>query len=253
MMNQPVMSEQQKIAVVTGASRGIGAAIATQLRQQGYFVLGTATTATGADAISTRLGLQGRGSVLALGQPDMNLTIKQWVKQVESEFGPIRVLVNNAGMTHDQLLIKMQPEDIQNVLNVNLMAAMQLCQQVLPGMSKVRFGRIINISSVVARMGNAGQTSYAASKAALEGFSRSLAQEMGRRQITVNCVAPGFIATDMTQTLASEQQAALLAKIPLARLGHPEDVAAAVGFLASEAAGYITGMVLPVNGGLYLD
>lgn len=239
----------KKIALVTGATRGIGAAIASRLAQEGFFVIGTATQADGATRITQALGQQGIGMVLDVRDSD---AIDQTLSQIEQQFGAVAILVNNAGITRDNLLLRMSQDDWSDILAVHLSAVFQLSKRVLRNMTKARFGRIINISSVVAQMGNAGQANYAAAKAGIEGFSRSLAREMGSRNITVNCVAPGFIATDMTDKLTPQAQEKLLSQIAVNRLGTPEDIAYAVAFLASENSGYITGMVLPVNGGLYL-
>lgn len=239
----------KKIALVTGATRGIGAAIASRLAQEGFFVIGTATQADGATRITQALGQQGIGMVLDVRDSD---AIDQTLSQIEQQFGAVAILVNNAGITRDNLLLRMSQDDWSDILAVHLSAVFHLSKRVLRNMTKARFGRIINISSVVAQMGNAGQANYAAAKAGIEGFSRSLAREMGSRNITVNCVAPGFIATDMTDKLTPQAQEKLLSQIAVNRLGTPEDIAHAVAFLASENSGYITGMVLPVNGGLYL-
>ena len=241
--------QPRQIALVTGASRGIGEAIATQLVAQGCFVIGTATTENGAKQISERLGDQGAGRVLDVRD---TAAMDALIKSIEADFGTIAILVNNAGVTKDGLLMRMPQQDFQDILQVHLGAVFHLSKAVLRGMSKARFGRIINISSVVAQMGNAGQTNYSAAKAGIEGFSRALAREMGGRNITVNCVAPGFIATDMTEVLDEKVRTTMLSQIPLNRLGQASEVAAAVGFLASQSAGYITGTVLPVNGGMYM-
>ena len=239
----------KKVALVTGATRGIGAAIAKQLAQDGLFVVGTATTTEGAARISEQLAGQGAGMVLDVRD---SAAIDQLITQIEAEFGSVAVLVNNAGITRDNLLLRMSHDDWSDILSIHLGAVFQLSKRVLRGMTKMRFGRIVNVSSVVAQMGNGGQANYAAAKAGMEGFSRSLAREMGSRNITVNCVAPGFIATDMTEELSAEAKAKMLAQIAVNRLGSPEDIAHAVSFLASENSGYITGTVLPVNGGLYM-
>lgn len=239
----------KKIALVTGATRGIGAAIASRLAQEGFFVIGTATQADGATRITQALGQQGIGMVLDVRDSD---AIDQTLSQIEQQFGAVAILVNNAGITRDNLLLRMSQDDWSDILAVHLSAVFQLSKRVLRNMTKARFGRIINISSVVAQMGNAGQANYAAAKAGIEGFSRSLAREMGSRNITVNCVAPGFIATDMTDKLTPQAKEKLLSQIAVNRLGTPEDIAHAVAFLVSENSSYITGMVLPVNGGLYL-
>lgn len=239
----------KKVALVTGASRGIGAAIADQLVADGFFVVGTATTEQGAQAIGARLAASGRG--IALDVRDSQ-AIDQAISEIEKQHGAVLVLVNNAGITRDNLLLRMTGDDWSDIVAVHLNAVFHLSKRVLRGMTKARFGRIINISSVVAQMGNGGQANYAAAKAGVEGFSRSLAREMGSRNITVNSVAPGFIATDMTDELNEEQRQRLLSQVAINRLGTPQDIADAVSFLASERASYITGTVLPVNGGLHM-
>jgi 3-oxoacyl-[acyl-carrier protein] reductase len=239
-----------QIALVTGASRGIGQAIADALMQAGAKVIGTATTAEGAAAIDTRLkGNGGRGVALNVTDPK---ACEDIIDLIVKDFGGIQILVNNAGITRDQLAMRMKSEEWTDVIDTNLSAVFRLSQAVLRPMMKARTGRIINITSIVGHMGNAGQANYAAAKAGVSGMTRALAREIGSRNITVNCVAPGFIDTDMTRALSEEQQNALKANIPLARLGTPEDVAQAVAFLASPAAAYITGNTLHVNGGLYL-
>jgi 3-oxoacyl-[acyl-carrier protein] reductase len=244
------MSLQGKIAIVTGASRGIGKAIAQQLAAQGAVVVGTATTEAGAEAISQYLAADnGAGLVLDVTQAD---AIDNFLTQVQQRFGTPLILVNNAGITKDGLLLRMKDNDWDAVINTNLTAIFRLSKACLKGMGKARWGRIINISSVVGQMGNAGQCNYAAAKAGLEGFSRALAKEMGSRAITVNCIAPGFIKTDMTDVLTEDQQAVMLAQIPANRLGQPEEIAYAVAFLASDQAGYINGVTLDVNGGMYM-
>lgn len=246
------MSLQGKVALVTGASRGIGKAIAQQLAAQGATVIGTATTATGAEAITAYLqGMDAKGAGMALNVTDV-ASLDGFLAQVQAEFGAPVILVNNAGITRDGLLLRMKEDDWDAVINTNLSAIFRLSKACLKGMSKARWGRIINISSVVGQMGNAGQCNYAAAKAGLEGFSRALAKEMGGRGITVNSIAPGFIATDMTHALTETQQATMLAQIPANRLGQPEDIAHAVLFLASDQAGYINGVTLAVNGGMYM-
>ncbi|XID75302.1 3-oxoacyl-ACP reductase FabG [Alkanindiges sp. WGS2144] len=244
-----MQANNKKIALVTGASRGIGAAIAQQLLRDGFFVVGTATSEQGAAQISQKLAGHGAGLVLDVRNVQ---AIDQVMAQIEQHYGSVSVLVNNAGITRDNLLLRMSEDDWNDIVAVHLNAVFYLVKRVLRGMTKARFGRIINISSVVAQMGNAGQANYAAAKAGIEGFSRSLALEMGSRNITVNCVAPGFIATDMTEQLRTEAREQMLAQIAVKRLGTPEDIAYAVSFLAGENSGYITGTVLPVNGGLYL-
>jgi 3-oxoacyl-[acyl-carrier protein] reductase len=246
------MSLQGKVALVTGASRGIGKAIAQQLAAQGATVIGTATTEAGAEAIGDYLqALNANGAGMALDVTD-SVALDAFLEQVQSRFGAPVILVNNAGITRDGLLLRMKDDDWDAVINTNLTAIFRLSKACLKGMSKARWGRIINISSVVGMMGNAGQTNYAAAKAGLEGFSRALAKEMGGRGITVNSIAPGFIATDMTHSLPEAQQAALLAQIPANRLGRPADIAYAVAFLASDHAGYINGVTIPVHGGMYM-
>ena len=240
----------RRIALVTGASRGIGQAIAKRLATEGYLVIGTATTAQGAAAIDAYLqAFDGVGRVLNVQDAEQ---INQLFDSIEKEFGNVQVLVNNAGITQDGLLMRMDDNAWERVLDVNLTSVFRTSKRAIKGMMKARQGRIINITSVVAAMGNAGQTNYTASKAGIEGFTRSLAREIGSRQITVNCVAPGFIDTDMTKDLDEALIQSMLNAVPLARLGKPEDIAAAVNFLASEEAGYITGTVLDVNGGMYM-
>ena len=246
------MSFQGKVALVTGASRGIGKAIAQQLAAQGAIVIGTATTEAGAQAISAYLqtqNAQGVGMALDVTQAD---SIDGFLAQITTQFGAPVILVNNAGITRDGLLLRMTDSDWDAIINTNLTAIFRLSKACLKGMSQARWGRIINISSVVGQMGNAGQCNYAAAKAGLEGFSRALAKEMGGRGLTVNCIAPGFIDTDMTHALTEAQQATMLAQIPANRLGQPEDIAHAVVFLASDQAGYINGVTLAVNGGMYM-
>lgn len=240
----------QRIALVTGASRGIGQAIAKRLANEGYLVIGTATSEKGAAAVNDYLQeLGGAGRVLNVQDAEQ---INQLFDSIEKEFGNVQVLVNNAGITQDGLLMRMDDNAWERVLDVNLTSVFRTSKRAMKGMMKARQGRIINITSVVAAMGNAGQTNYTASKAGIEGFTRSLAREIGSRQITVNCVAPGFIDTDMTKDLDEALIQSMLNTVPLARLGKPEDIAAAVNFLASEEAGYITGTVLDVNGGMYM-
>lgn len=237
----------EKIALVTGASRGIGKAIAQSLVAQGAFVIGTATSDNGAASISEYLGEQGKGVALNVTDTDaMSATIKE----LEKEHGSIDILVNNAGITRDNLMMRLKDDDWDAVINTNLSAVFKVCKAVIRGMMKRRDGRIINISSVVGTTGNPGQVNYCAAKAGLVGFSKSLAKEVAARGITVNCVAPGFIDTDMTKALTDEQKQAIFANIPAERLGKPEEVAAAVAFLASPAAAYITGETIHVNGGM---
>lgn len=238
-----------KVALVTGASRGIGKAIAQRLIAAGATVIGTATTPGGADAISEYLGEQGAGRVLNVTEPG---AIDALVADVSKEFGAITVLVNNAGITRDNLMMRMKDDEWQSVIDTNLTAVFKLSKACLRGMMKAKWGRIINISSVVGLMGNAGQANYSAAKAGLEGFTRSLAREIGSRNVTVNALAPGFIDTDMTKELPESQKEAMLQSIPLGRLGDPDEIAAVVEFLASDAASYVTGATIPVNGGMYM-
>jgi len=245
---------QNQIALVTGASRGIGRAIALELVRQGAKVVGTATSAAGAAAISEYLEQVqpgcGKGVVLNVNDAAACSAI---IDDVQKEFGGLSILVNNAGITQDQLAMRMKEEEWDNVIATNLTAVGRLSRAVLRGMMKARNGRIINITSVVGSAGNSGQMNYAAAKAGVAGMSRALAREIGSRNITVNCIAPGFIDTDMTKVLGEQQTAALLQQIPLGRLGAPEDIAAAVAFLASPQAAYITGTTLHVNGGMYMN
>lgn len=244
------MSEGIRIALVTGASRGIGRAIALALAQAGHRVVGTATTEAGAAGIGEALApLGGRG--IALDVTD-GAAAEAAVESLVKAEGGLHVLVNNAGITRDQLAMRMKDDDWDAVLDTNLKAVFRLSRAVLRTMMKQRWGRIVNVTSVVGASGNAGQANYAAAKAGVAGMTRALARELGSRNITVNCVAPGFIATDMTDALPEAQKAALLQQIPLARLGTPEEIAHAVAFLASPLAGYITGTELHVNGGMYM-
>ena len=237
-----------RVALVTGASRGIGAAIAAQLAADGLFVIGTATSEDGAGRIGEALGEGGAGAVLRV---DNDQAAATGLRRLDERFPPPTVLVNNAGIARDGLLLRMTPAQWAAVVDANLNGLYRVTRPLLRGMMRARWGRIVNVSSVVARMGNAGQANYAASKAGIEGFSRALAREVGSRGITVNAVAPGFVATDMTADLPPAQRDALLAQTALGRLGTPADVAGAVSFLASDAAGYVTGETLHVNGGLY--
>ena len=240
----------RQIALVTGASRGIGKAVAQRLADNGFFVIGTATSEQGVEVIDEYLRESGGiGRVLRV-QDDQQ--VNDLFEEIESVYGAVQVLVNNAGITQDGLLMRMDEQAWQNVIDVNLTSVYRLSKRAMKGMMKARNGRIINITSVVASMGNAGQTNYAATKAGIEGFTRSLAREIGSRQVTVNCVAPGLIETDMTDELDERLINAMIDAVPLGRLGRPEDVAAAVSFLASEDANYITGTVLAVNGGMYM-
>jgi 3-oxoacyl-[acyl-carrier protein] reductase len=247
-------SLDKQVALVTGASRGIGKAIATELAKRGATVIGTATSESGAAAISDYLKAvradAGRGAVLNVNDASASTAL---VDEIAKEFGGLSILVNNAGITQDQLAMRMKDEEWDAVIATNLSAVGRLSRAVLRGMMKAKHGRIINITSVVGSAGNPGQMNYAAAKAGVAGMSRALAREIGSRHITVNCVAPGFIDTDMTKTLNEQQIAALMQQIPAGRFGQPEDVATAVAFLASSEAGYITGTTLHVNGGMYMS
>ncbi|AKZ62855.1 3-ketoacyl-ACP reductase [Herbaspirillum hiltneri N3] len=254
MSDQRSQNLQNQIALVTGASRGIGRAIALELVRQGAKVVGTATSAAGAAAISEYLeqAQPGCGKGVVLNVNDA-AACSALIDDMQKEFGGLSILVNNAGITQDQLAMRMKDEEWDNVIATNLTAVGRLSRAVLRGMMKARNGRIINITSVVGSAGNSGQMNYAAAKAGVAGMSRALAREIGSRNITVNCIAPGFIDTDMTKVLGEQQTAALLQQIPLGRLGAPEDIAAAVAFLASPQAAYITGTTLHVNGGMYMN
>ena len=243
------MNFDGKIALVTGASRGIGKAIAEKLIAQGATVIGTATSDKGAEAISAYLGANGKGMTLNVTDVD---SVESVLKNIRTEFGEIDILVNNAGVTRDNLLMRMKDDEWQDILETNLTSVFRLSKAVLRAMMKKRSGRIITIGSVVGTMGNAGQANYAAAKAGLIGFSKSLAREVASRGITVNVVAPGFIETDMTRALNEEQRAGILAEVPAGCLGSPADIANAVAFLSSDEAGYITGETLHVNGGMYM-
>lgn len=239
----------KQIALVTGASRGIGRAIAERLAEDGFFVIGSATTDSGADAISVFLGPNGKGVKLDVAN---NESVAEVLKVINDDFGVPAVLVNNAGITRDNLLMRMKDEEWDDIINTNLTSVFRMSKAVLRGMMKAKTGRIINISSVVGSTGNAGQANYAAAKAGMIGFSKSLAKEVGSRNITVNTVAPGFIDTDMTKELTDDIKNTLLASIPLSRLGEAEEIAHAVSFLASKGAAYITGETLHVNGGMFM-
>ena len=242
-----------QVALVTGATRGIGRAIASALAAQGATVVGTATTPDGAASIAAYLREAGNaGTGIALDVTDATATGTA-LASIEKQFGSVAILVNNAGITRDNLLVRMKDDEWDAIMATNLKPAYRLAKAVLRGMMKARHGRIIQIGSVVGASGNAGQANYAAAKAALVGFTKSLAQEVGSRNITVNCVAPGFVDTDMTRALPEAQREALLARIPLGRLAAPDDIAHAVAFLASPRAGYITGETLHVNGGMYMQ
>ncbi len=243
----------QKIALVTGASRGIGRAIALELGRLGATVVGTATTQVGADGISEYLkaaNIKGAGRVLEVREQSQ---VDGLVSDIEKDFGIISILVNNAGITRDNLSIRMKDDEWDAVLDTNLKAVFRLSKAVMRGMMKARQGRIVNVTSVVGHSGNPGQANYCAAKSGVTGMTKSLARELGSRNVTVNCVAPGLIDTDMTKVLDEKQREALASNIPLGRLGLPEEVAAAVGFLASPAAAYVTGTTIHVNGGMYMD
>ncbi|MGC3873065.1 3-oxoacyl-ACP reductase FabG [Halomonas sp. GXIMD04776] len=243
-------TSEPRIALITGASRGIGRAIAHELGRQGHVVIGTATSEQGASHIDADLkdrGIEGAGQMLDVTD---QASVDALIAAISERFGAPTLLVNNAGITRDNLLMRMKEDEWDAVLDTNLKSVYRVTKACIRGMTKARFGRIVSISSVVASMGNLGQSNYAAAKAGMEGFTRALAREVASRNITVNAVAPGFIATDMTEKLPQDQQASLLGQIPLARLGKPEEIAAAVGFLTSDAAGYITGETLQVNGGM---
>ena len=239
----------KQIALVTGASRGIGRAIAERLADDGFFVVGTATSDAGADSISVYLGEKGRG--IKLDVSDVG-SIAEVMKVINDELGAPTVLVNNAGITRDNLLMRMKDDEWDDIINTNLTSVFRMSKAVLRGMMKAKTGRIINISSVVGFTGNAGQANYAAAKAGMVGFAKSMAKEVGSRNITVNTVAPGFIDTDMTRELSDDIKNALLASIPLSRLGEAKEIAHTVAFLASAGAGYITGETLHVNGGMFM-
>ena len=244
------MSDNKQVALVTGASRGIGRAIALTLAQKGYVVIGTATSESGAQSISDALApLGGRGAVLNVND---GAAVEALIDTIVKQDGGIHVLVNNAGITKDMLAMRLKDEDWDAVLDTNLKAVFRASRAVMRPMMKQRYGRIVNITSVVGASGNAGQANYAAAKAGVAGMTRALARELGSRAITVNCVAPGFIATDMTDVLPEAQKAALLSQIPAGRLGDPAEIAHAVAFLASPEAAYITGVELHVNGGMYM-
>jgi 3-oxoacyl-[acyl-carrier protein] reductase len=239
----------KQIALVTGASRGIGRAIAERLADDGFFVVGTATSDAGADSISAYLSDNGKGIKLDVADAE---SIAEVIKTVNDEFGAPTVLVNNAGITRDNLLMRMKDDEWDDIINTNLTSVFRMSKAVLRGMMKAKTGRIINISSVVGFTGNAGQANYAAAKAGMVGFAKSMAKEVGSRNITVNTVAPGFIDTDMTRELSDDIKNALLASIPLSRLGEAKEIAHTVAFLASAGAGYITGETLHVNGGMFM-
>jgi 3-oxoacyl-[acyl-carrier protein] reductase len=247
------MMLQNQIAFVTGASRGIGQAIALELGRQGATMIGTATTEDGAQIISHYLkeeGIKGGGMMLNVNNAGQ---IESVLNTVRQEFGDIAILVNNAGITRDNLLVRMKDEEWDEIMETDLKSVFRLSRSVLRAMMKARYGRIINISSVVGATGNMGQANYAAAKAGIFGFSKSLAREVGSRNITVNCIAPGFVETDMTRALTGKQHQDLIQHVPLGRLAQPKEIASAVAFIASPDAGYITGATLHVNGGMYMD
>jgi len=244
---------QNSVAVVTGASRGIGRAIALELGRQGATVIGTATAESGSQAIDHYLrdaGVNGFGAVLNVNNAAQ---IESVLKTTNDKFGDIAILVNNAGITRDNLLARMKDEEWDNIIETDLKSVFRLSRAVLRQMMRMRYGRIINISSIVGTTGNIGQSNYAAAKAGVFGFSKSLSREVASRNITVNCIAPGFIETDMTRSLTEKQRQVLLQQVPLGRLGTPEEVASVVAFAASPAASYITGSTFHVNGGMYMD
>ncbi|MDG1749997.1 MAG: 3-oxoacyl-ACP reductase FabG [Porticoccaceae bacterium] len=246
------MDDQLKVALVTGASRGIGRAIAEALAGAGFAVIGTATSSAGAEQITARFverNFVGQGMVLNVNDA---ASISLLLKEVEENFGAPTVLVNNAGITKDNILLRMKEDEWSDVVNTNLNAVFRLSKACVRAMTKAKWGRIVNISSVVGSMGNSGQSNYSATKAGVEGFSRALAKELGSRNITVNTVAPGFIDTDMTKNLPVASKDVMLSQIPLARLGEPSEIADVVSFLVSDSAGYITGETIHVNGGMYM-
>lgn len=247
------MSLTGKVALVTGASRGIGKAIALQLGSQGAVVIGTATSDSGAASIAAYLqeaGIQGTGLKLDVCNDE---SVSEVFARIQADFGAPLVLVNNAGITRDNLMLRMKDDEWHDVIDTNLNSLYRVSKAALRGMTKARWGRIINIGSVVGAMGNAGQVNYAAAKAGVEGFTRALARELGPRAVTVNAVAPGFIDTDMTRSLPDVHKEGLLAQIPLGRLGQADEIAAVTCFLASEQAAYVTGTTIPVNGGMYMS
>ncbi len=241
-----------KVALVTGASRGIGQAIAIAIGKLGYQVVGTATTEAGAEAITAHFQVSGISGVGMMMNVSNTESVDATLKAITEQFGAPAVLVNNAGITKDNLMLRMKDDEWYDVIDTNLNSLYRLSKACLRGMTKARWGRIINISSVVGAMGNAGQTNYAAAKAGMDGFTRALAREIGSRGITVNGVAPGFIDTDMTKKLGDDQREALKSQIPLQRLGSPEEIAGVVAFLVSDVAGYVTGETIHVNGGMYM-
>ena len=244
---------EPRTALITGASRGIGRAIAEQLVADGMTVIGTATSEAGAERIAAILAEAGNGGTGMVLRVEEDSSVKETVSAIAEQFGAPTVLVNNAGITRDNLLMRMKEDEWSAVIDTNLTALYRVCKACARGMTKARWGRIINITSVVGSMGNIGQSNYAATKAGAQGFSRALARELGSRNITVNCVAPGFIDTDMTRALPEQQRELLQQQIPLGRLGDPAEIAAVVGFLASERGAYITGETIHINGGMYMS
>jgi 3-oxoacyl-[acyl-carrier protein] reductase len=240
----------RKVAIVTGASRGIGKSIAVKLAQEGFEVIGTATSDAGAEGITSLLGGHSKGYVLNVASAE---SVGDFFSTIKEIHAAPQVLVNNAGVTRDNLALRMKDEEWDSVIETNLNSVFRVTKACLRGMTRARWGRIINISSVVGSMGNPGQSNYAAAKAGMEGYSRSLASELGSRGITVNCIAPGFISTDMTDELPEEQKEILLSRVPAGRLGETSEVAALVAFLASDLAGYITGETIHINGGMYMS
>jgi len=249
----PARPLENQVALVTGASRGIGRAIALELGRRGAFVIGTATSESGASAISAGLagaGVAGRGEAMDVNDA---ARCEALVEAIQKEKGGVSILVNNAGITRDNLAMRMKDDEWQSVIDTNLSAVFRMSRLVMRSMMKAKYGRIVNITSVVGSSGNPGQANYAAAKAGVAGMTRALARELGSRNITVNCVAPGFIDTDMTRSLTEQQTSALLQQIPAGRFGQPEDIADAVAFLAAPQAGYVTGVTLHVNGGMYME
>ncbi|MGV6808060.1 MAG: 3-oxoacyl-ACP reductase FabG [bacterium] len=247
------MNDQPKVALVTGASRGIGAAISDLLGSQGLTVIGTATSESGAEKISARFaekGIQGAGKVLNVSEQE---SVDSLIKDINENFGAVTILVNNAGITKDNILLRMKDDEWFDVIDTNLNALYRLSKACVRGMTKAKWGRIVNVGSVVGSMGNVGQSNYCATKAGAAGMARALARELGSRNITVNTVAPGFIDTDMTKELPEAHVDAMLAQIPLGRLGQPDEIASVVAFLVGDAGGYITGETIQVNGGMYMS
>ncbi|MEM8563355.1 MAG: 3-oxoacyl-ACP reductase FabG [Pseudomonadota bacterium] len=247
------MSEESRVALITGASRGIGKSIAQRMAAEGYIIVGTATSDAGAQSITEYLeaaGCSGCGMTLQVQEDD---SVSGVIKSITDQFGAPLILVNNAGITRDNILMRMKPDEWSDVVETNLSSLYRVSKACLRGMTKARWGRIVNITSVVGSMGNIGQANYAATKAGAEGFSRALARELGSRAITVNCIAPGFFDTDMTRSLNDEQRSLMLAQIPLGRLGATEEIAALVHFICSDAGGYITGETIHINGGMYMS